>query len=233
MYNTSELYKNIFSNPLHWKETKLEIDGVEYTEENIISAVIPPSSLYEKFGIGNCVSRELDIEVFPIGIIPKQAKIKAFVRLVLENEKSEWIPQGEFFISTRVKNKTTGTLSIVAFDAMLKAEEKWLTDEYIFDDWPKSQKEAVEDIAYRMDVGIDTRTVLSDEFPVDYPVSENGDLTMREILSGIGTSNAANWIITAEGNLLQIGAVDIPKETNYLVTESGDSITFGGVRIIV
>lgn len=233
MYATSELYKTLLADPLHYKETRLIISGVEYTENNIISAVIPPSALYEKFGIGNCVARELDLEVFPVGVIPRQAEIKVFVRLVLGEQASEWVPQGVFFISTRQKNKTTGSLVITAFDAMLKSEDVWPANEYDLDDWPMTQQEAVEDIACRMGVEVDPRTVLSGNFPVDYPVDENGDLTMREVLSGIGVSNAANWIITIEGKLLQVGATDISDETNYLVTENGNAITFGGVRILV
>lgn len=233
MFATSELYKTLLADPLHWKETKLEIAGVEYTETNIVSASIPPTALYEKFGIGNCVSRQINLEVFPIGTIPKQAEIKAYQRLVRGEQTSEWVPQGVFFIKSRKENKVTGSLVVKAFDAMLKAESVWLTDEYDLDDWPKTQQEAVDDIAYRMGVEIDPRTVLSDDFPVDYPVGEYGDLTMREVLSGIGVSNAANWIITMEGKLLQLGAADIPEETNYLVSEHGYAITFGGVRILV
>ena len=204
MYATSDLYKTLLAEPLHYKETKIIINGVEYTESNIVSAVIPPSSLYENFGIGNCVARELDIEIFPIGVIPRQAEIKVFVRLVLGEQASEWVPQGEFFIANRKQNKLTGALVITAFDAMLKAEDTWLTDDYDLEDWPMTQQEAVEDIAYRMGVEVDPRTVLSDDFPVDYPVDENGDLTMREVLAGIGVSNAANWIISNEGKLLQV-----------------------------
>ena len=66
---------------------------------------------------------------------------------------------------------------------------------------------------------------------MDYPVDENGDMTMREVLSGIAISNAGNWVITLEGKLLLIKITDIPPETNYLITEDGDAITFGGVRI--
>lgn len=233
MYQTSERYKTLLADPLHYKEIKLDIAGVEYAEKDIISAEIPPSALYEQFGIGNCVARELDIEVFPIGEIPRQAKISVFARLVLGEQASEWIPQGVFFISTRLKNKITESLSITAFDAMLKAEEVWLTEDYDYDDWPKSQKDTVEDIAYRIGVEVDERTVLPDVFPVDYPVDENGDLTMREVLGGIAVSNAGNWVITMEGKLRLIGAATMADETNYLVSEIGDAITFGGVRILV
>ena len=233
MYETSQLYRSILSNPLHVKEIKLEVAGAEYTEANIISASIPPSGLYEKFGIGNCVSRELDIDVRPIETIPRHAEIKVFLRLVLEDQASEWIPQGVFYISGRRKGSETGSVAITAYDAMLQAEAVWLNEEYDEENWPMSEADAVEDIAYRMGVEVDARTALSGTFPVDYPVDENGDLTMREVLSGIAVSNAGNWVITSEGKLLLIGAVDLPEETYHLVSSDGDAIVFGGVRIYV
>ena len=233
MVSTSAKYKEILKNPRHWKETRLNIAGVDYMEADIIYASIPQSGIFSTFDIGNCVSRELDIQIFPKGSIPRQAKIQAFVRLVLDSDFSEWIPQGTFFIRTRAKDSLTGALSITAFDSMLKADEAWLNEQYDFSNWPMSQTDAVKDIAYRIGVEIDPRTALSDKFPVDYPVDENGDMTMREVLSGIAISNAGNWTITLEGKLLLLKVADIPPETNYLVNEDGDAITFGGVRIIV
>lgn len=233
MLQTSAKYKEILKNPRHWKETRLNISGVDYMEADIISASIPKTEIFSTLDIGNCVSRELDIEIFPKATIPRQAKIQAFVRLVLDSDFSEWIPQGTFFIKNREKDKATGALSITAFDSMLKTDEVWLNEQYDLENWPMSQEDAVNDIAYRIGVEVDSRTVFSDRFPVDYPVDENGDITMREVLSGIAISNAGNWVITLEGKLLLIKITDIPPETNYLINEDGDSITFGGVRIIV
>ena len=233
MIQTTAKYKEILKNPRHWKETKLNISGVDYMEADIISASIPKTEIFSTFDIGNCVSRELDIEILPKGTIPRQAKIQAFVRLVLDSDFSEWIPQGTFFIKHREKDKATGALSITAFDSMLKTDEVWLNEQYDFENWPMPQTDAVSDIAYRIGVEVDQRTVLSDKFPVDYPVDENGDMTMREVLSGIAISNAGNWVITLEGKLLLLKISDLPPETNYLINEDGDSITLGGVRIIV
>lgn len=233
MQTTSELYQTLLADPRHYKETRLIIAGVEYTEANIVFASIPPASLYERFGIGNCVARELDFEVFPKSEIPRQAEVRAEQRLVLGEQVSEWVPLGVFFFANRRQNKITGTLTVTSFDAMLKAEEDWLTSDYDLTNWPMTQTEAVNDIAYRMGVEVDPRTILSNSFPVDYPVDENGDLTMREVLAGIAVSNASNWIITAEGKLRQIGAVDLPMELSYLCAETGGAILFGGVRIIV
>lgn len=233
MLETTVLNQTLLLNPLRRLEKMFDIAGVEYMESEIVSASIPPVSLYTTFGIGNCVSRELDIEIFPLGDIPKRAKIKAFVRPVVGETAGDWIPQGEFFIRTRQKDKRTGRLIITAFDAMLKAESVWLNSSYNTANWPMTQVDAVADIAHRMGVDVDDRTALSADFPVAYPIDEYGDLTMREVLSGIAVSNAGNWRITDEGKLLLIGASDIPRETNYLVSNYGSAITFGGVRILV
>lgn len=232
MQTTSELYKQILSDPEHHKETKLDIAGTEYTEANIVS-VETSGGLYTTPGIGNCAARQINLEVLPIGTIPRQAQIKVYVRLVLGEQASEWIPKGTFFISTRSRNKVTDSLTITGYDAMLKAESVWLNSDYDTENWPMSQADAVNDIAYRMGVEVDSRTVLSTQFPVNYPVDENGDLTMREVLGYIAVSNAGNWIITDEGKLLLVKFGDIPDETHYLVEEEGYCITFGGDRILV
>ena len=232
MQTTSNLYKSLLQNPDHEKEIKMVIAGVEYGMNNIVSCSTS-GGLFSEPGIGNCASRQIDLEVFPVGTIPRQAKIQAFVRLVYGEQASEWIPKGVFFISTRKRNKLTGTLTITGYDAMLKAEQTWLTSDYDTETWPMTQADALSDIAGRIGVAVDSRTVLSEEYPVEYPVGENGDLTMREVLSGIAVSNAGNWIITDTGKLRLIGYGDIPNETNLLVTEHGEAILFGGVRIIV
>ena len=232
MHSVSELYKSLWRDPLHEEETKIVIAGEEYTNDEILSSN-PSGGIYSTPGIGNCASRQIDLEIYPKGTIPRQAKIEVYQRLVLGDQASEWIPKGVFFFSRRETNKITGTLTVTGYDSMLKAEETWLTSDYDTENWPMPQADAVADIACRMGVEVDSRTVLSEAFPVAYPVDENGDLTMREVLGYIAVANAGNWIITDEGKLRLLGYGDIPEETNYLVTEYGEAITFGGVRILV
>ena len=50
----------------------------------------------------------------------------------------------------------------------------------------------------------------------------------------IAVAHGGNWTITREDKLLLVPLVgSMPPETNYLVTEDGDAITFGGDRILV
>ena len=233
MHAVSDLFNQIFENPGHWTEVKLDIAGQEYTQSNIISVSIS-GGVFDSPGIGNVNARQIDMEIIPIGTIPRQAKIQVFARVCVDNFQSEWIPKGVFFFSTRELDKVSGILTVTGYDAMLKAENVWLNEDYVYDNWPMPQETAVADIAQRMGIEVDSRTVLSDDFPVEYPVDEDGDLTMREALSFIAVSDAGNWIITDEGKLRLIRFDDLPEVEGVLVTEHGAPIVFAGeVTILV
>ena len=116
---------------------------------------------------------------------------------------------------------------------MRKANTVWLNNSYAEVNWPMKESEAAADIANRMGVELDERTVLDDVFPIGYPVDENGDLTMWSILEGIGVSNGGSWIISEEEKLRLLRYGDIPEETNFLVDERGRVILIGGVAIRV
>lgn len=234
MHSVSDLWRTLLASPGHRKEVKLVIAGVTYGEDKIVDGSLRiDGGLYSDFGIGNCCARQIDFEIYPQGTIPRQAKIEVFVRLVLGEQVSEWIPKGVFFFSTRKTDRITGVLSVHGYDAMLKAEETWLDSSYDAKTWPMPAATAVADIAARMGVAVDSRTVLDAAFPMQYPVDDKGDMTMREALGRIAVANAGNWTITDEGKLLLVGLNSMPAETHYLITEGGNAITFGGVRILV
>ena len=234
MHTVSDLWQQMLADPAHAVEAKLKIAGVEYGEDQIVrKSLMVYGGLYSTFGIGNCCARQIEFEIYPQGTIPRQAKIEVYMRLRLGEQVSEWILKGVFFFSTRKTDRVTGVLSVHGYDAMLKAEETWLDSSYDAKTWPMPAATAVADIAARMGVAVDSRTVLDAAFPMQYPVDDKGDMTMREALGRIAVANAGNWTITDEGKLLLVGLNSMPAETHYLITETGSAITFGGVRILV
>lgn len=234
MHSVSDLYLSLLADKNHRVEIKLSIAGVEYGQADIVkNSLRVYGGLYSTFGIGNCSARQIDVELYQKGAIPRQAKIEVFARLRLGEQVSEWIPKGVFFFSTRKTDRITGVLSVHGYDAMLKAEETWLDSSYDTETWPMPAATAVNDIAARMGVSVDSRTALDAAFPMQYPVDDDGDMTMREALGRIAVANAGNWIITDEGKLLLVGLNSMPEETHNLVDEGGSAITFGGVRILV
>lgn len=233
MHSTSALYQTLLRDPLHYKRVKLDIAGQEYSEADIVSAPRIVGQVYSTPTIGVCSARSMTTEVFPKGAIPKQAKIQIYIQLVKGAQASEWIKKGEFFISTRQVDKVSGALSLTTYDAMLKSDQVWLTSDYDTENWPMPVADAVDDIACRMGVDVDSRTVLDTSFPVEYPVDENGDMTMRDVLSMIAVANAGNWIITDEGKLRLLRFGELEAETSLLCTEDGDVIMLGEVALVV
>lgn len=200
MQRTSELYQQILAGD-HSVETRATIAGVTYGPDSLVAASTS-GSLYQTMGIGSAAARQINLEIIPQGTIPKRAEIKLEVRLVSrDGETGEWIPKGTYFFSHRETDHVTGVMSVVGYDAMLKADQIWLDSTYDEEGWPMAVSAAVEDIAKRMEVDIDSRTALDEAYPVQYPADQSGDMTMRAVLRRIAVANGGNWCITDEGKL--------------------------------
>ena len=215
MHGVSSTWKNAFASPSCRTHVQLRIGNVIYNEERIVRGSLQIyGGLYSTFGIGNCCARQIEFEILPQKTaIPRQAEIKVYVWLTAPGMKSERVQKGTFFISTRKLDRETGVLHIHGYDAMLKAEEVWLDSSYDAKTWPMPAATAVADIAQRMGVNVDDRTVLEDAFPVQYPVDGEGDMTMREVLGRIAVANAGNWIMSDDGQLLLVGLNSIPAQS--------------------
>lgn len=235
MQVTSAFYKTLLRDPEHLKEVKVTVAGEEYGQDRILS-LTTSGGLYasDNPAVGSARAREIDLELRDAESIPRMAEIRVFVRLVLRDlltdevaSASEWLPKGVFYIDTRVDDTENDSLSIHGYDAMLKAEQTYLTDGDT-GEWPRPMDVVAADIAQRIGTAIDARTVVQ-PYALGYP----NDYTMREVLGYIAAAHAANWIITDAGELRMVGLAEIPAETYNLVSEEGDAITFGGVRILV
>lgn len=230
----SETYRAIWRDSNHRKEHKAEIAGVTYGANVIAASPVVSKTLLEGGNsmVGNCISGQLTLSVIPQGTIPRMAEIRLYTRLSGEvggdTLVSEWIPKGVFYIDTREVDKVSGVMTIHGYDAMLKAEQIFLT-ETTEDDWPKPMDEVVQEIVQRMGITLDSRTVVSHAMTVGFPL----EYTMRELLGYIAVANAGNWIITDTGQLRLVKLTDTPAETYYLVSEEGDAILFGDTRILI
>lgn len=221
---TSALWKQLWRKRGTYREYGFDVAGVWYGPEAEVSHTVD-SGLYEDFGIGNATTAKLSISLYAKSI-PRAATIKRYIRLRNGIQTSEWLPKGVFFTNRR--SEEDGFWTIEAFDAMRKAERVWTPDNSM--QFPMPMPDAVKIFARLMNVEIDPRTILNSAYTIDYPANE---YTIRDELRFIAAAHAGNWIITDEGKLLLVSLLDIPPETNYLVTQYGDSITFGGVRIFV
>lgn len=252
MQAVSETYTRLLNTPGTIKQHKAVIGGVEYDEEHIVGVPETGNSLFAQVNgpaIGQVNAGEIDISILPQGeIIPRRAEIRLFTRLAavdyvaeIITECSEWLQKGVFYIDTRKPDDVTGVLTIHGYDAILLHGGEVYLAEGDVGTWPRAADVVVNDLARRFGLELDERTVIDPDILVSFP----NDWTCRELLGYIGAAHGGNWTVTDAGKLRLVPLWSIPDydpdepdepdtpETSLLIDESGNYITFGGVRIIV
>lgn len=229
---TSALWKTLWRTKGTTREYQFDINGTIYGPEQEISHSVD-SGLYETFGIGNAATAKLDLTLLTDSI-PRAACIKRYVRLRNGAQVSEWLPKGEFFVNHR--SVEDGCWTIEAFDAMRKAERPWEPRQDLI--FPMTMPDAVAEFMRIMGTRLDPRTQLNPAYFIDHPSSDKNSETgeyysIRQHLQWIAAAHGGNWIVTDKGEFRLVPLISAPPETNYLVTEHGDAIILGGVRLLV
>ena len=185
-------------------EAKAEIGDKTYTE--ISAPKIDRSLMSSPLSVGNCISSTLRLSILTDDVLDAKVPIVIKGRLTDGLSVSEWLQFGTFFINQKSSYKGLWTVS--CYDAMLKTNQSYLSA----DDstgWPKAMADVVSEIAYRIGVSVDPRTVINtgDEYMVPCPTG----LTMMQVLSYIGGCHGGNWIITEENALRLVPLVNAPR----------------------
>lgn len=221
---TSELWKKLLEERNTEIEYAFEIDGKWYGNTTEIEHSVE-SGLYDDFGFGNAYIATLTIKLYADNI-GKKAKIQRFARLKNGTQATEWLPKGVYFANRRAEED--GYWTVEAVDALRKSEVIWMPDQSLV--FPMPMVTAVNLFCKIMGVELDPRTKLNPNYTIDYPAN---DYTLRDELCFIAAAHGGNWIMTDAGKLRLVTMWDLPPETNYLVSERGYAITFGGDRILV
>ena len=261
MQNTSALYDELIAEPNHWFECALAIGesgrlideigdvlifgntailvdsgGAEtaFREEVLMSMSTTHSVFNEQYPtVGSAVSGEIDVTMIrPSGDIPKMARIVPFVRVTDGERHSEWLQKGVYYIDTRETSHNSNGLDILTihgYDAMLKFETNYPSDSV--NNYPMLDTDMVQFLANSINISVDPRTWerMTEAYTFPLPVGYSS----REVLGAIAASYGGNFIMSDEGQLLLIRLSDLPRETNFLVTENGDVIIFGDDKIVV
>ena len=261
MQNTSALYDELIDEPNHWFECALAIGesgrlideigevlifgntailvdsgGAEsaFREEVLMSMSTTHSVFNEQYPtVGSAVSGEIDVTMIrPAGDIPKMARIVPFVRVTDGERHSEWLQKGVYYIDTRETSHNSNGLDILTihgYDTMLKFEMNYPSDSV--NNYPMLDTDMVQFLANSINISVDPRTWerMTEAYEFPLPVGYSS----REVLGAIAASYGGNFVMSDEGQLLLIRLSDLPRETNFLVTESGDVLIFGDDKIIV
>ena len=260
MQSVSETYQQILSGGSYWYECALAIgeEGRLVTrqhevitfggtailtsrgggdggyQENVLVSIQTVRNVFSGStpSVGGCVAGEITVEMLsPAGEIPRMAMLVPYVRICNAETRSEWIQKGVYFVDTRETRDDGGNqvLTLHGYDAMLKTEANFPIGDVSA--WPATDAEVITATANRIGVGVDPRTWEIVTRGYDVPILT--EYSMREALSYIAAMYAGNWIINDLGLLQLIALNGLPAETNYLIDQIGNVITFGGDRILV
>ena len=231
MQSTSALYNNIVAGE-HEFQFRLIIDGVGTFGEDQIESISTSIQMFDGTpDVGKAVAGEVTISMLlPNVAIPKMAVLRPQTRAVSATQQSEWIPQGVYYIDTRERTKNNDGLDILTihgYDAMLRAEQMYagrITGN-------STDIQMVNEIAYQMGVSVDARTtaLMTNAYTIPLPTG----YSYREVLGYIASMYVGCFIMSDEGKLRLVSLLELPHETNYLIDQIGNAITFGGDRILV
>lgn len=231
MQNVSETYRDILSGD-YWTETSVQIDGVTYGEDWLISMETGRSMFSGNPTVGGCAAGTISIEMLrPAQDFPRMASIIPMVRICNSTQVSEWIRKGRYFVDTRqVNHRQSGedTISITGYDAILLLEQDY--GESLLS-WPAKDIDVLREVCRFAGISLDSRTIsiVSAGYDINYP----SGYSCRETAGYIAAMYGGTFVMSDIGELLLARMADIPPETRYLIDRSGNAITFGGVRIIV
>lgn len=261
MQNTSALYDDIISTEPHWFEVALAIGesgrlieehgyvlkfgntailvdsgGAEtaFREDILMSLSTTHRVFNEDYPVvGSAIAGEIDIEMIkPTAAIPKRARLAPYVRVTDGTRYSEWLPKGIYYVDTRETSHNSNGLDIVkihGYDAMLMYEQNYPSDSV--NNYPMLDVDMVSFLAASINVSVDPRTFERMDRGYTFPLPVG--YSSREVLGIIAGAYGGNFIMSDEGTLLLIRLSDLPRESNYLVTELGDVLLFGTDRILV
>lgn len=231
MQTTSALYNTILADSNHWFETRVLINNVVYDETKLFSVSTHVEMFQNTPTLGKAVAGEISIKMLKPSVdIPAMAKIQPQVRVCNASNQSEWLAQGIYYIDTRETTKNQDGLDVLTlhgYDAMLKAEQMYngrITG-------TSTDIQMVNEIAYQMGVSVDQRTtaLMTNAYSIPLPTG----YSYREVLGYIASMYVGCFIMSEIGELRLVSLLELPPETNYLIDQVGDAITFGGDRILV
>lgn len=209
-------------------EAKARIGEKDYVQ--ISAPKIERNLMSAPLTVGGCSTGTLSLSILTDDEIKSTSPVVIMGRLTDGKIYSEWLEFGTFYINQR-DTSFEGLVMIDCFDAMLKTNQNYLDGSDTSANWPKSMKAVVEEIAYRIGVGVDPRTKINtgSDYVVPYPSGK----TMQQVLGDIGACHGGNWIITEENLLRLVPLVTAPDETFHVISHDYEKVKTNDGHLLI
>lgn len=212
-------------------EYKFNVNNVDYFERDIVDGTID-EQLFEKFGVGNLMTKMLDIVFLPETNVPRKSVIKVYFRIKNELQTSEWYPKGTYYVSTRAL-LSDGSLRVRAYDGSLKAKVVFAPEGST---WEETTAFALyEEVCDKLGINENAETAQYIE-DNDLPITVAPDMgqsgtTMKEIISYIGVLYGKNWIVNEYNELAMIFPYQTAPDYDVADVFISPTVTVDRIRI--
>lgn len=209
-------------------EAKARIGEKDYVQ--ISAPKIERNLMSAPLTVGGCSTATLSLSILTGDEIKSTSPVVIMGRLTDGKIYSEWLEFGTFYINQR-DTSFEGLVMIDCFDSMLKTNQNYLDGSDTSANWPKPMKAVVEEIAYRIGVGVDPRTKINtgSDYVVPYPSGK----TMQQVLGDIGACHGGNWIITEENLLRLVPLVSAPDETFHVISHDYEKVKTNDGHLLI
>jgi len=202
MQTVSTLWDDYYADTESTLEHKIVIGTDEYLNSDIysitLSAGLCPDTV---FSVGNMMARKLDLIVnIKPTVIPRMASVDLYIRFNGASGVTEWIPKGKYFIDTRAKS--SGRIDLECYDSTLKLEKPFIQTEEIAD-FPMLMSDAMDVITTRLGLVFENPSSVDATYNIEYP----NEISMREVMGYIASSNGGNFVFTDEGKVRLVVAL--------------------------
>nr|DAW12911.1 MAG TPA: tail protein [Caudoviricetes sp.] len=214
MYQVTDEYKEAIQAAARTFKCRLEIQGTEYTESDIISIELDDGlATGDKFLPGGGFVNTLHVEIGRIVEgLQEGSKCKAFISIETHHDRYESIPLGVFYAKDIVLNRNSKRTKITAVDGMDRLNGPFVSSL----DYPSNTRAIVEEIARIAELELAPNLLVA-----DYPVPVKMDkVTVREALVYIAQLNGSFVRFDRLGRLEFIQLTNsnrrVPKSNYYL-----------------
>lgn len=192
---SKENFRTEFKIAIHHSETSIR----EFLSDKIVDFQIT-RPLFSKYEVGNATCAQLVFTLDSTLNPQAGAEVDVFARVVANDEISDWINYGVFYIDSRRQDPITKFTTFTAYDDMYKAEAILKDVLHSSVEFPHLFASMAGIIAGSIGISIEESTLNylnSLDFYVEYP----NELTMREVLGYIAAGAGGNFFINTSREL--------------------------------
>ncbi len=209
MKSASTLFKQYSVAPDRTIEVKAVVGVTEYTNDSIVEFIIDESSIVsDEFTIGTVISSKMIAKLKTADVLPANAKIQMYLRMLGISGYTEWLPIGVFYIDNRTYQNDLW--SFECFDKLITTNQLFVSGLT----YPETMQNVWNELMTQLTFNCDSSVIIDPTHMIPY---KDEDITMRDMMAYIAMAQGASVRLTGDENICFI---NIPTANTEVILPS-------------